>query len=554
MTPLKFNELSLSAEMQQAITEMGFVEASPIQSEAIPFLLQGLDVIGQAQTGTGKTAAFGIPLLEQIDVKNKNTAALVMCPTRELAQQVAQELKKLAKYKKGIVILPVYGGEQIQKQISALKRATHVIVGTPGRIIDHLERRTISFEHVKCVVLDEADEMLNMGFREDIEMILSNIKGEKQTVLFSATMPKPIMDITRKFQKNPKLVKVTKNELTVAAIEQIYFELPSGQRTEVMARLIDLHNLKLMLVFCNTKRKVDEVVQQMIELDYKADAIHGDLNQSQRNNVLSKFKHGRINILVATDVAARGIDVDNVDAVFNYDIPLDPEYYVHRIGRTGRAGKSGKAFTFVTGRNESGRLREIEHYAKVRIERHNPPSRKELLELSKLKLAAKIKEITATPDQATYDKMIHDFMDEGITLHQLAAGLLKMHLAPSEPAQASSGRREDRGDRGERGDRGDRGDRGNRRERSEPRERFPRKGNMVRLFVSVGKQDRISKGDIAGAFASLTGIHGEDIGIIDLYDKFSFVEVMEKDLNRVLEKVNGNKVKGRKVNIEIAKD
>jgi ATP-dependent RNA helicase DeaD len=548
MTPLKFNELSLSAEMQQAITEMGFTEASPIQSEAIPHLLAGHDVIGQAQTGTGKTAAFGIPLLEQIDVKNKNTAALVMCPTRELAQQVAQELKKLGKYKKGIVILPVYGGEQIQKQISALKRATHVIVGTPGRIIDHLERRTISFEHVKCVVLDEADEMLNMGFREDIEMILSKIPGEKQTVLFSATMPKPIMDITRRFQKSPKLVKVTKNELTVAAIEQIYFELSSSQRTEVMARLIDLHNLKLMLVFCNTKRKVDEVVQQMIELGYKADAIHGDLNQSQRNNVLSKFKNGRINILVATDVAARGIDVDNVDAVFNYDLPLDPEYYVHRIGRTGRAGKSGKAFTFVTGRNESGRLREIEHYAKVRIERHNPPSRKELLELSKQKLGSKIKEITATPDQAIYDKMIHDFMEEGITLHQLAAGLLKMYLTPSESAssQSSSGRRSD--------DRGERRDKGERRERGEARERFPRKGNMVRLFVSVGKQDRISKGDIAGAFASLTGIHGEDIGIIDLYDKFSFVEVLEKDLNRVLEKVNGNKVKGRRVNIEIAKD
>ncbi|MEO8087157.1 MAG: DEAD/DEAH box helicase, partial [Bacteroidota bacterium] len=514
MTPLKFNELSLSAEMQQAITEMGFTEASPIQSEAIPPLLQGLDVIGQAQTGTGKTAAFGIPLLEQIDVKNKNTAALVMCPTRELAQQVAQELKKLAKYKKGLVILPVYGGEQIQKQISALKRATHVIVGTPGRIIDHLERRTISFEHVKCVVLDEADEMLNMGFREDIEMILSKISGEKQTVLFSATMPKPILDITRRFQKNPKLVKVTKNELTVAAIEQVYFELSSSQRTEVMARLIDLHNLKLMLVFCNTKRKVDEVVQQMIELGYKADAIHGDLNQSQRNNVLSKFKHGRINILVATDVAARGIDVDNVDAVFNYDLPLDPEYYVHRIGRTGRAGKSGKAFTFVTGRNESGRLREIEHYAKVRIERHNTPSRKELLELSKHKLADKIKEITATPDQALYDKMIHDFMDEGITLHQLAAGLLKMHLGPLDaPVSQSTGKRSE--------ERGERGERGGRRDRSEPRERerFPRKGNMVRLFVSVGRQDRISKGDIAGAFASLTGIHGEDIGIIDLYDK-----------------------------------
>ena len=539
MKQLKFNELSLSAEMQQAVTEMGFTEASPIQSEAIPLLLEGHDVIGQAQTGTGKTAAFGIPLLEKIDTKNKHTTALVMCPTRELAQQVAQELKKLSRYKKGIVILPVYGGEQIQKQINALKRPTQVIVGTPGRIIDHLERRTISFEHVNYVVLDEADEMLNMGFREDIEMILSKISGQKQTVLFSATMPKPIMDITRRFQENPKLVKVTKNELTVAAIEQIYFELPSAQRTEVMTRLIDLHNLKLMLVFCNTKRKVDEVTQQLVGLGYKAEGIHGDLNQNQRNNVLAKFKGGRSNIMVATDVAARGIDVDNVDAVFNYDFPLDPEYYVHRIGRTGRAGKSGKAFSFITGRNESGRLRDIERYAKVRLERHHPPSRKELLELSKQKLAEKIKEMTSAPDQAQYDKMIHDFMNEGITLHQLAAGLLKMQFAPMQAEPAENYSRDKREKKSQAGN---------------TRERFPRKGNMVRLFVSVGKKDRISKGDIAGAFASLSGIHGEDIGLIDLYDKFSFVEVMEKDLNRVMQSVNGNKVKGRKVSVEIAKD
>ena len=551
MKQLKFNELSLSAEMQQSIAEMGFTEASPIQSEAIPHLLNGHDVIGQAQTGTGKTAAFGIPLLEKIDSKSKHTQALVMCPTRELAQQVAQELKRLAKYKRGIVVLPVYGGEQIQKQINALKRNTHVIVGTPGRIIDHLERRTISFEHVNCVVLDEADEMLNMGFREDIEIILSKIQGEKQTVLFSATMPKPILDITKRFQKNPKHVKVTRDELTVAAIEQIYFELPSANRMEVMTRLIDLHNLKLMLVFCNTKRKVDEVTQQLISSGYKAEGIHGDLNQNQRNNVLAKFKSGRSNIMVATDVAARGIDVDNVDAVFNYDFPLDPEYYVHRIGRTGRAGRSGKAFSFITGRNESGRLREIERYAKVRLERHNPPSRKELLELSKQKLGEKIKELTAGSDQAQYDKMIRDFMDQGITLHQLAAGLLKMHLAPIDnSANGSSKEFSDRRSN----ERGQRGERGERSERGEHRERYPRKGNMVRLFVSVGKKDRISKGDIAGAFASLSGIHGEDIGLIDLYDKFSFVEVMEKDLNRVLERVNGNKVKGRKVNIEIAKD
>jgi len=560
MKKLSFSELSLSNEMQQAIEAMGFVDASPIQAEAIPVLLEGHDVIGQAQTGTGKTAAFGIPLLELLDTNVRETTALVMCPTRELAVQVAMELKKLAKFKKGIVILPVYGGEQIQKQIMALKRTVHVVVGTPGRIMDHMDRGTLNFASLKMVVLDEADEMLNMGFREDIEAILKDSPKDKQTVLFSATMPKPILDLTKRFQKNPKLIKVTKNELTVSSIEQIYYETSNSQKLEVITQLIDLHNLQLMLVFCNTKRKVDEIVEQFHGLGLKAEAIHGDLRQNQRDNVLAKFRKGQVNILVATDVAARGIDVENVDAVFNYDIPLDPENYVHRIGRTGRAGKTGRAFIFVTGRNEAGKIREIESYSKVKIERHQLPSGRERIELAKLKLAARLKElIEEGGDIDQYEAMAANFKSEGITLHHLAAAMLKMHFAPMmkkpEPARSSrsfgdEGGRDSRG-RGERGERGERSERSGDGSRSRKHQRDAR---MVRLFLSVGKKDRITKGDIVGSIASLANISSSEIGIIDVYDKFSFVEVNGDELNNILSNVNGNKIKGRKVNVEIAKD
>ncbi len=546
MKQLNFTELSLSSEIQKAVGDMGFVEATPIQSEAIPVLLQGHDVIGQAQTGTGKTAAFGIPLLELIDTRDKVTSALVMCPTRELAVQVAQEIKKLAKYKKGIAVLAVYGGEQIQKQINALKRAVHVVVGTPGRIMDHLDRKTLDLSELKMVVLDEADEMLNMGFREDMEAILKHAPKERQTVLFSATMPKPILELTKKFQHDPKLIKVTKSELTVSSIEQGYYDIKVSQKADVIAQLIEQHGLKLMLVFCNTKRKTDEVTEQFQQMGYKAEAIHGDLRQNQRNNVLSRFKRGDVNILVATDVAARGIDVENVEAVFNFDLPLDAENYVHRIGRTGRAGKSGRAYSFVTGRNDMAKLRDIESYTKVKIERQHLPSGKERIELAKSKLATRLKVLIEEGDTDRYEAMIADFKHEGINLHQLAASLLKMHFAPMmTPAREVSERSSERGDHERDRDRG--------KGRKQGRGKHSGEANMVRLFLSVGKKDKISKGDIVGGISGLAGIDSSNIGVIDIYDKFSFVEVDTHFLNKVLSKVNGNKIKSRKVSIEIAR-
>lgn len=434
MKKLKFNELALSPEMEKAVIDMGFIEASPIQSQTIPHLLERKDVIGQAQTGTGKTAAFGIPMLELIEPGDKSVSSLIICPTRELAIQVAAELKKLAKYKKHIHILPVYGGSSIQNQIQDLRRGVQIIVGTPGRIMDHLERKTLSFEKVKMVVLDEADNMLDMGFREDIEGILKQMPADRQTVLFSATMPKPILDIARRFQKNPVHVKVTSENLTNTSIEQIYFEVGHASRTKIVSSLMDMYSLKLVLLFCNTKRKVDEVVNMMRTLGHKADGIHGDLSQNQRNSVLASFKSGKINILVASDVAARGIDVSNVDAVFNYDMPQDSEYYVHRIGRTGRAGKTGKAFSFITGRNEMYRLRDIERHTKAKIVRGNIPTEKEMLELNNVKLLTQLKKIFADGQLEKFETMANDYCKEGFTILQLAAVLLKLALKADKPS------------------------------------------------------------------------------------------------------------------------
>ncbi|QHT68255.1 DEAD/DEAH box helicase [Rhodocytophaga rosea] len=566
MKKLRFDELSLSEEIQKAVADMGFVEASPIQSEAIPYILDGRDVIGQAQTGTGKTAAFGIPALEMVDTSQKNVQVLVLCPTRELAVQVADEFKKLSKYRKDIHSVAIYGGENIEKQITALRRGVHIVIGTPGRVMDHMERRTLNLENVRMMVLDEADEMLDMGFREDIESILEQVPDERQTIFFSATMSKPIMTLTKKYQVNPQLVKVVKNELTANNIEQLFYEVKPKAKVEVMARLIDMYNLKLILVFCNTKMKVDELVEDLQIRGYQAEGLHGDLRQQQRNNVMAKFRAGATNILVATDVAARGIDVEDVDAVFNFDIPLDEEYYVHRIGRTGRAGKSGKAFSFVVGR-EIQRLREIQAYTKVKIERGVIPSYEDIVGVKKAKFIEKIKETISEGGLDIFADMIDQLHHAGLSNEDIILGLIKMNMGVQKNEFADmdlsgddrSERRERRGGERERfGDRGRREDRGGSRDgRSSGRgvRENDRSTNasMVRLFINIGRDQKVRPGDIVGAIAGETGIAGNAIGSIDIYDKFSFVEVPKTDVRKVLELMDNNSIKGKKVNIEIAK-
>ncbi len=577
---ITFDSLGLSEDILKAVSEMGFIKASPIQSEAIPHLLQGSDVIGQAQTGTGKTAAFGIPALEQIDVEARHVQTLILCPTRELAVQVTEELRRIAKYMRGIKIETVYGGDSIERQIRSLKAGVHIVVGTPGRVMDHMERRTLKLDKVKYVVLDEADEMLDMGFREDIENILQDVPQERQTVLFSATMSKPILAITQKFQQNPVMVKVTKKEVTNENIEQVCFEVKQRAKVELMCRLLDAYNLKQVIVFCNTKRKVDEIVEELAVRGYAIEGLHGDLRQVQRTNVMAKFKAGTTTILVATDVAARGIDVAGVDAVINYDLPLDEEYYVHRIGRTGRAGLTGKALTLV-GKDEKFRLRQIEGYTKVRIEKGVIPSFEDIVGVRKARFIEQVEKTAAEGDLELYDDMLTMLHHStGLSTEQIVAALVKLNMgikksefADSDLSWEDGGRFKDRYERGNDSNRdgrffndrsggGDRGGRGG--DRGGDR-RGPERGNsggggrpagrepgMVRMFINVGRKDRVQPRDIVGAIAGEAGIPGKVIGSIDIFDAYSFVDIPERDVKKVLTIMNGNNIKGRQVNMEVA--
>lgn len=601
---LRFDELSLSTEVQQAVTEMGFETASPIQSEAIPFILEGRDVIGQAQTGTGKTAAFGIPMIEKVVAFDKFVQGLILCPTRELAMQVTEEIKKLSKFKKGVWVTTVFGGDSIERQIKSLKAGANIVVGTPGRVIDLIERRALKLEQVKMVVLDEADEMLDMGFREDIESILQETPEERQTIFFSATMSKPIMALTSRYQIDPKLVKVVKNEITNVNIEQLYFDVKGRAKMEVMTRLIDFYGLKLMLVFCNQKKKVDEVVEELQLRGYAAEGLHGDLRQQQRTNVMAKFRSGVVNVLVATDVAARGLDVDNVDAVFNFDIPLDEEYYVHRIGRTGRAGKSGRAFTFVVG-SERNRLREIMNYTKVKIDKGVIPTFTDVVGVKKGMFIERVKSMIEEGDLELFDDVLQNLQHGGCTTEQVVSALVKMSMGvvknefadenlsgeferggrnersggrdsrggdrggerggrferrgtDSRDSRGSSDRGGDRGGRFERG--GDRDSRPAREDRGERAPRVDKEGkpyrkdpNMVRMFVNIGHGEKISPANIVGAFAGESGIPGNVLGQIDIFDKYSFVDVPKEYATTVLNRMEGASIKGKRVNVEIAK-
>ncbi|RNI07770.1 DEAD/DEAH box helicase [Methanohalophilus halophilus] len=427
MESLTFKDLNLSKNIERAVEDMGFEEPTPIQSQSIPYLMEGKDVIGQAQTGTGKTAAFGIPALEMLDVKSKKVQVVVLCPTRELANQVAEEMSKLAKYQ-NTKMLPVYGGQPIDRQIKALRRGVHIVIGTPGRIMDHIQRKTLKLDGVKMLVLDEADEMLDMGFREDIEFILSRVPGQKQTVLFSATMPQPIIKLTKKYQQNPQMVKTVHKKLTVPQIEQFYFEVKNNAKTEVLCRLIDIYNFKSSLVFCNTKRNVDKQVETLKARGYLADGMHGDMRQAQRERVMSNFRKGEIETLVATDVAARGIDVENIEAVFNYDIPQDEESYVHRIGRTGRAGKEGVAITFASGK-DIRKIKNIQKHTKAKIIRKNVPSQSDVEDIRAEMLSQNVKKIIDDGHIGKYEHWVENLLEEDYASVDVAAALVKILLS-----------------------------------------------------------------------------------------------------------------------------
>ena len=528
METVRFEEMGLSEEIQKAVRYMGFEEASPIQAKAIPAMISGIDLIGQAQTGTGKTAAFGIPLLEKVDPKLKKLQAIVLCPTRELAIQVADEIRNLSRYMHGIKVLPIYGGQDIVKQIRSLKSGTQIVIGTPGRVMDHMRRKTMKLDFVHTVVLDEADEMLNMGFREDIEFVLSGVPEKRQTVLFSATMPKPIMEITKKFQNNAKVIKVTKKELTVPNIEQYYYDVKPKKKEEVLSRLLDIYSPRLSVVFCNTKKQVDLLVNALLGRGYFAAGLHGDMKQEQRDRVMQGFRTGKTEILVATDVAARGIDVDEVEAVFNYDLPQDDEYYVHRIGRTGRAGREGRAFSFVSGK-EVYKLKEIQRYCKTKIYAQKVPS---LNDVANTKMENILDDVERVIEQEDLDMMINAIEERvnnsEFTAMDMAAAFLKICCGMTEDNKTTEENDWEFGDTGAGED------------------------GMVRLFINIGKKQRVRPGDILGAIAGESGMDGKLIGTIDMYDKYTFVEVPREYAREVLNAMKNVKIKGKTVAVEPA--
>lgn len=544
-----FAEFAISEDVLQAISDMGFEEPTPIQLMAIPQILEGNDVTGQAQTGTGKTAAFGIPIIERLDPENKNVQALVLSPTRELTIQTAEEFSRLMKYKHGLNVVPIYGGQPIDRQLRALRGPVQVVIGTPGRVIDHINRGTLHLDEVSMFVLDEADQMLDMGFREDIEAIFRETPAERQTILFSATMPGPILDITKRFQKDPVFVKITRRELTVPQIEQTYIEVRERDKLEALCRMLDINNPELAIVFCNTKRTVDDLMSRMQARGYFVEALHGDMKQIQRDRVMARFRAGSIDVLIATDVAARGIDVDDVDIVFNYDVPQDVEYYVHRIGRTGRAGRTGKSVTFVAPR-EIYKLRDIQRYAKIKIAKTPIPSLDDVAEMKQQLFLDKVRDVMKAGELELYLPLVEQLLEtetEGeeqeVTSIEVAAALLKMHLEDSKTSMSEEivelqPRAEPVPFKGE--------------VEEGTYENCGAEPGMVRFRITLGKNQQIRPKDIVGAFAGECDIPGSAIGRIDLYSNYSFVEVPLEHADHVAEVMGGATIRGKELQISVA--
>lgn len=520
MNSITFEQLGLSEPILKSLKLMGFEAPTGIQEQCIPHIIEGKDVVGQAQTGTGKTAAFGIPLLQTIDTQSNEIQALIQCPTRELAIQVTGELMKIGQYIPNLHVVPVYGGQPIGRQLASLKRGSQIIVGTPGRTIDHIKRGTIKLDNLKMLIFDEADEMLNMGFREDMEEILTHVQHDIQTVMFSATVPPFIRDIMKRFMKDPVNITIDRKQITAPKIEQWVVEVRDSIRTEAITRFMDVYNFKLGIVFCNTKIATESVARELQARGYSSEVLNGDLNQTQRDKVMSGFRTGQIDLLVATDVAARGIDVEDVDVIFNYEIPSDPEYYVHRIGRTGRAGKTGTSITF-SSPNKIRRLKFIENQIKQKLKIAPMPS---LNDVKESRIAIQLKEVRDTLEAGglrPYIEQLEPFAESGFSAIEIAAALLKLRadlkdLEERETAKA---------------------------------DRKANDSEMVTLKIDIGRQDNIKKGDLVGAIAGESGISSDLIGHINVLKYESFVDVQGSVANKVIDAVSRSHIKGKKVRI-----
>jgi ATP-dependent RNA helicase DeaD len=613
VTPKLFSELGLSAEILKAIDKLGFEQASPIQAEAIPVLLTGKDVVGQSQTGSGKTAAFAIPALEKVSAQSKAVQVLILCPTRELAIQVSEEVHKLALFKRGIHALPIYGGQSYDRQFLGLKQGVQIVIGTPGRVMDHMRRGTLRLDQIKMAILDEADVMLDMGFRDDIEFILQAVPAERQTVFFSATLPRAIQDLIRKYSRDPVSVRIEQKTITVPTVEQSYYEVDRRFKIELLTRLIDIHDLKLGIVFCNTKQMVDDLTDHLNAQGYSADRLHGGMTQAMRDRVMQKFRKSGLEFLVATDVAARGIDVDDVEVVFNYDLPYDAEDYVHRIGRTGRAGRSGRAITFVSGR-ELFQVQQIERFTRMRIQRAKIPSLDEVVEARASALLGRVRATLGNPEYKRQEHLITRLLDEGFSSTDIASALLHLlnggesrpvgDSQPPDPSKSLRARREAAGTAPTlpalqappagplspvRPQLSPRIESSHSRPPSIPtkvaresrppevpqapielrtlrekRQEAPAKPVSVtpkvapanspwtRLFISAGEAMGLTHGDVTAAILGETGLPAGTVGKIDIRERHLFVEVAPDHANAIIAKLNRATIQGHKVKVKIA--
>src|SRR4051812_43957110 len=532
-----FADLGLSPALLKSISEVGYEAPSPIQVQTIPVLLSGRDVIAQAQTGSGKTAAFGLPIIEAIDPKRRAVQALILAPTRELAIQVAEALHRYGRHKE-VETLPIYGGQPYERQFRGLQRGVHIVVGTPGRVMDHMRRGTLNLDNVRFFVLDEADEMLDMGFVEDIEWILSQAPPERQTALFSATIPPRITALGSNYLNNPAKITIAGKQMTVPQVHQSSYEVPRARKIDALTRILDAETPQSTMIFCRTKAGVDELGEALMARGYAVETIHGDLSQAQRDRVMRRFRSGQADVLIATEVAARGLDIPDVSHVINFDIPESAEAYVHRIGRTGRAGRTGEAITLVTPR-EVRWLRQIERTTRARIEPRRLPTLADVAERRREALKEQIRAVLTAEDDgfSSYLDTINDLADEHDAA-EIAAAILKLYAEETGRTTTPEQQEDDiatfaavappaRGPRGEAG--------------------------MVRLFLNVGRNQGARPQDFVGAIANEAGIPGRAIGAIDIFDDYTFVDIPREFVDRVLAAMRGARIKGRPVNAEVAR-
>jgi ATP-dependent RNA helicase DeaD len=610
MTTKLFSELGLSGELLKAIDKLGFEQAAPIQAAAIPLLLEGRDVVGQSQTGSGKTVAFAAPAIQKVDVADRRTQVLILCPTRELAVQVAEEVHKLALFKRGLHALPIYGGQSYDRQFLGLKQGAHIVIGTPGRVMDHMRRGTLRIDSIRTVVLDEVDVMLNMGFRDDIELILQGTPAERQTVFFSATIPRPIQQLIEKYSKDPRDVRIEQKAMTVPTVDQVYYEVDRRFKLELLTRLIDIHDLKLGIIFCNTRRMVDDLVEHLNAQGYSADRLHGEMTQAMRDRVMNRFRKSDLEFLVATDIAARGIDVDDIEVVFNYDLPYDGEDYVHRIGRTGRQGRSGRAISFASGR-EVFQIRNIERYTNTRIHRGQVPTVGEVEEARTNAVLEKIRATLNTGDYKRQDRLIGRLLEEGhnstdvasALLHLLQGGGGEAPVAPEREAIQAPAiktrsaprhyqetgresarptpRTEPRGTTSRAAHVTEKKWRGAESQNHGPRtmdksanpvirvppvrEARPQQtvshqtskasrktpSGFTRLWINVGAEMGASADDVVNTILGQTGLPRQVVGFVDIRDRHVFVDVASEHANSIVAKLKRAEIRGCKTKVKV---